>query len=329
MYNLWNPEKRFPKFDEIKKIENTEYINVHTATDREYKFLLGANIIRHNDVFYASWGNSGEKENDDNTVLAQKTSLDGGKSWGDFQVISRKDEGFGRSHGVFLEYEGSLYAFCPKAKYKYACYSEELELKMEVYRLNNEKKWEWLGIVTEDDFWPLCEPVVLENGTIIMGGLEINEHRAAVALCDGKDLTKWKRVVLPNPECYTYWGETTVMKKSDKLVAVVRYGGGCALVSESMDSKLYAGTLSTGENYIVFNAQGEKYRDTLCVAVGEEYFERVYIIRHGFDKPPVFQEINEWCYPYAYEDEGKLYVIYANNKENCELAIIPLESLGK
>ena len=38
---------------------------------------------------------------------------------------------------------------------------------------------------------------------------------------------------------------------------------------------------------------------------------------------------NEWCYPYAFEDEenGLLYIAYAKNKEHCEIAVIPTASL--
>ena len=44
---------------------------------------------------------------------------------------------------------------------------------------------------------------------------------------------------------------------------------------------------------------------------------------------PRFWKRNEWSYPYAYEDKEtkKLYVAYAKNKEDCEIAIIPTESL--
>ena len=87
--------------------------------------------------------------------------------------------------------------------------------------------------------------------------------------------------------------------------------------------------MSNGENYLVFTSRVESYRDTLCIAVGAPSFERIYLIRHGFDAPARFQPSTEWCYPYAYEDaeEKKLYVVYAKNKEDCEVAIIPLESI--
>lgn len=120
----------------------------------------------------------------------------------------------------------------------------------------------------------------------------------------------------------------------------------CALVSESLDngetwsgleksnlpisnSKMYAGRLKSGEQYLVFNAPSKKYREVLCIATGGDCLEKVFCIRKGFEEKPKFQYVNEWCYPYAYEDtdEDKLYVVYTKNKEDCELAIIPLESI--
>ena len=60
---------------------------------------------------------------------------------------------------------------------------------------------------------------------------------------------------------------------------------------------------------------------------GKEFFDKVYVIRHGFDTAPRFFTNNEWSYPYAYEADGNLYVVYAKNKEDCELAIIPTEDI--
>ena len=85
----------------------------------------------------------------------------------------------------------------------------------------------------------------------------------------------------------------------------------------------------TERGVVVFNAPGDAHRDTLCIAVGNGCFERVYLIRHGYQTPPRYWRFSEWCYPYAFEDTetNALYVVYAQNKEDCELAVIPLESL--
>ena len=80
---------------------------------------------------------------------------------------------------------------------------------------------------------------------------------------------------------------------------------------------------------MVFNVRGRGLRDTLAIGVGKDKLERVYVIRDGFDAPPKYWKTNEWCYPYAYEDrdEKKLYVVYAMDKADCEMAVIPTDSL--
>ena len=348
MYNLWNNKAPFPAIEETKEIKNIEHITVHTAIKGEYQFLLGSAIIKHKGTFYSSWGNSLRQENDNNTILAEKRSYDNGKTWTAYSKISHTDKGYGRSHGVYFEYNEKLYAFCPKAKFeKIDAYPD---LKTEGYLLNERGEWDCIGIVLDDYFWPMCEPVILDDGTLLMAGLKSDTAEATVALCDGKDLTRWEMVVIPNPHSYTYWGETTVLKQNNKLIALVRSDNvaKCILVSESFDngktwsgleesnfpisdSKMYGGTLSNGNNYIVFNLKRQKRRETLCIAIGKEQFDTVYVIRHGFDKPPMYYRDNEWCYPYAYEDKesNKLYVVYAKNKEDCELSIIPVEELSR
>lgn len=351
MYQLWNEETGFPVFEEMKTIDGLQHVTVHKAVKGEYQFLLGAAIIKYHNIFYSSWGNSWRGENDDNTILAEKRSDNKGDTWEDYRKISEVDIGFGRSHGVYYEHEGKLYVFCPKAKYDLI--DAYPDLKMESYVMQEDGSYQCLGIVLDEDFWPMCEPIKLDDGTLLMAGLKTNGGKnaeGAVALCDGKDLTKWEMKVLPNPEGFIYWGETTVLKASDELIAIVRAGGDLhkILISKSTDngqtwsgleesnfpaaqSKMYTGVLENGENYLVFNVAGRGYRDTLAIAVGKDKFERIYVIRDGFDAPPLYWGNNEWCYPYAYEDreQHKLYVVYAKDKADCELAVIPTESLKR
>ena len=214
MYKLWNDDNA----DKMKNLENIQYINVHTAIDGEYQFLLGAAIIKHENKLHASWGNSFRKENDNNTILAEKCSFDNGKTWTDHRKISKTEEGFGRSHGVYFEYKGNLFAFCPKAKFdKIDAYPE---LKMEAYKLSAQDEWECIGVVLEEDFWPMCQPIILDEGSFLMAGLKTNTAEAAVAICSDGDIKKWTMKVIPNPQKYEYWGETTVLKKKDKYLVL-------------------------------------------------------------------------------------------------------------
>lgn len=347
---LWNQATPFPSFEELTLPKDIRYLNAHVLGEDEYHFLLGAAIIKHGGVLRASFSQSLKTENDDHTRLTEKVSFDDGASW-TTNLIAKTENGFGRSHGVYFSYGNELYVFCPCARYDLI--DRYPDLKMEIYRLDKDGKYQPLGIALDADFWPMCEPLTLDDGSLIMAGLKSDNGTAAVALCDGTDITSWKMVEFPNPHGYRYWGETTVLKRKDKLIALIRNSGRIRniLISESTDggntwsaltesnfpasySKLYAGTLTNGFSYLVFNMRdrgeaSEVCRDTLAIAVGKEDFSRVYLIRDGFDAPPSYWRYNEWCYPYAYEDaeNGILYVAYAKNKENCEVAAIPVESL--
>ncbi len=342
MKELWNSNRPFPTFEGLSYVPGIRYEMIHSASDEDYHFLLGAAITEHRGKLRICWANSRVKENDDQTVLREKCLIDG--EIREDRIIAAFGNGYGRSHGVYCEHQGKLYVFCPCAKYELL--EDYPELKMEGYRLTEQGEYEALDIVLDKNFWPLCKPLSLQDGRLIMGGLETDLKQAAVALCDGKDLTRWKMKILPNPEGFTYWGETTLLQDGKRLLALVRGGKGNShiLVSESLDqgeswsglresnfpivhSKLYAGILSNGLRYLIFNLQGLANRDTLAIALGEDSFDRVYLIRHGFDAPPKFRKDNQWCYPYAYEHNNELYVVYAKNKEDCEMAILPLESL--
>lgn len=340
--NLWKEGVPFPIYEELDFVPGIAYREVHSASAEDYRFLLGAAIVEHQGALRICWANSKVKENDDQTVLREKVLRDGVIR--EDRIIAAFGNGYGRSHGVYCKHGDGLYVFCPCAKYELL--EEYPALKMEGYRLNADGEYDALGIVLDGSFWPLCEPIALEDGRLIMGGLETDCKQAAVAICDGKDLTRWEMKVLPNPEGFTYWGETTLLVEKNRILALVRGGKGNShiLLSESRDggeswsglsesdfsiahSKLYAGYLSTGQRYLIFNLRGRGNRDTLAIALGKEQFEKVFLIRDGFTAPPKFRRDNQWCYPYAYEFEEKLYIVYAKNKEDCELAILPLESL--
>ncbi len=351
MIELWNKNIPFPAFSEIAEVKGMKHITSHAAGEEGYHFLLGSAIIKHKGTIYASWANSWREENDKHSILAERRSEDGGKTWSEIIAIAGPENGYARSHGVYLEHNGKLYAFCPKAKYDdIAAYPD---LKMEGYLLGEDGKYEYLGVVLDDDFWPMCEPISLDDGSLLMPGLHTGggfgpNNCAAVALCDGRDLTKWEMVKIPNPDGYEYWGETTVIKYPDRLLAISRASGTLnALVSTSLDggktwsglsesnlpisqSKMCGGVLSNGLSYLVFNMAERGYRDTLAITVGKDTFEKIYIIRDGFDQKPKYQPSNEWSYPYAYEDKesGLLYVTYNHDKEDNEISVIPISSLS-
>ena len=352
MKPLWNPNIPFPAFEDLKTAKDTQYFPAHTLAKEGYHFLLGAAVIRKDGALRVSFAQSLKTENDDHTRLTESVSEDGGKTWRE-SVIADTANGCGRSHGVYYAKDDELYVFCPRARYDRI--DRYPELKMEAYRLQSDGTYQYLGVALDDDFWPMCEPITLSDGSLVMAGLKATDGTATVARCVGDDLLQWEMISIPNPQNFRYWGETTMVSRPDRLVALVRNSERIRniLVSESTDggktwtglcesnfpasySKLYAGVLSNGLSYLVFNMRDRggtsltaTHRNTLAIAVGRDSFEKVYLLRDGFDAPPIFWRYNEWCYPYAYEDveNGTLFVAYAKNKEHCEVAALPIKNL--
>ena len=135
--------------------------------------------------------------------------------------------------------------------------------------------------------------------------------------------------------------------EGERVTAIIRGGGGVAWVSTSEDygrswstaspsnlpmprAKAYIGKLSTGQFYLLSNLGN---RDTLVISVsdpGEQTLSRMWRIRNGKSTPPRFPghaKGKQWSYPYGYEHNGKLFVVYSIGKEDCGLSILPIESL--
>jgi hypothetical protein len=89
-------------------------------------------------------------------------------------------------------------------------------------------------------------------------------------------------------------------------------------------AEAYLGKLSTGQLYLLSNLRN---RDTLVISVsepGEMTLCRMWRIRHGKSEPPRFPgkaKFRQCSYPYGYEHDGKLFVVYSIGKEDCGLSV--------
>jgi len=218
--------------------------------------------------------------------------------------------------------------------------------------------------VVKDGFWPLQEPLKMADGNWIMSGVRVangyggTDDPAAVAISHGDDLTRWDLVVIPKPPQYVMWGESAVIVDGRRVINAARFGARAqALVAVSEDcgrtwtesrpsnlpmatSKPYAGTLSTGQRYLVCTTTADSggRRSPLTIAVsrpGENAFSRVFRIRDAVHEGPGESHPKAaLSYPYAAEHAGKLYVGYSNsggrggNQNSAELAVISITSLA-
>ena len=332
--------------NKITYAEGIQYVTVHQAKAEGHHFLLGGAILKYGDVWICSYGQGWRSENDNGSRFACKYSYDNGKTWGEEVEIAGVEGKYCRSHGVLFEYQGKVWAFCPRAAFGSVPDGTYPELIMEAYTLQEDMSWKYEGNVLDDAFWPLCEPMVLANGEVLIAGLDCRNGGAApaIALSNG-DMTKWEMINIPNQSKINLWGETAVIDYGDRLVAFIRTNSGKVAVSESLDygkswsslilsdldianSKVYGGVLSTGSKYLIYNLGS---RATMMIAVGDtdgSYgFNSMYLIRNGYVTEPNFLNNRQWAYPYAVEEDGYLYVVYSEHKENCELAIIPVSAL--
>ena len=345
---LWTGPKIPSDVNTIPFANGIEHRTIYDAREHDYKFLHGAAIINFKGTFFAHWANSPKDENLSRETLQGRRTKDSLGKWSKVEVIGPGFDGPERhSHGVFLEHKGQLWTFC--ARFGAGAKGKQFDgLKAEAFVLNEKTdKWESRGVVM-DNCWPYDQPVLMDNGSYITGGQD-KDGLPVIAYSHGDDLTKWTSVLLPfPPELKPRFAEVTVWAEGKHVLAVIRGGGGVAWVSTSDDygktwrkavpsnypmprSKAYMSKLSTGQLYVIANLQN---RNTLVISVGrpgEMTLCQMWRIRHGKSHAPRFPgraKASQWSYPYAYEHDGKLYVVYSISKEDCGLSVIPIKSLA-
>ena len=349
-YDLWDSDREFPAVQDMPLIKRQRDIILHEGTEK-FRWLHGPALAWHNGVWYAHWGNNPKTENVLGEVLRGICSEDGWKTWSEPETIIG-GENSAYSHGVFLNHKGALWTFVPR----FVAHGEAPGkmfpgLRMEALTLEEAGgEWRHRGVVGQN-CWPMDTPTRMPNGNWIMGCADRNLH-SAVAVSHGDDLTRWDTV-----KPMAGGSETSAIVGNDEVLAIIR-NRPVALVSVSKDwgrtwsppmrsnypmvaSQPFAGTLSTGQRYLISNApdttpHGNKGRDgrsLLTIAVSRPGGKKLCQVRklvHGIpeDLPPGSYGGRQVSYPGAFEHDGKLYVVYTINKWHCGLSIVPLDSLG-
>ena len=354
---LWDPAVPLPRQAAAPVLEGVAFhvIKPQRPDTDGCNFTLGVGLAWHKDKLYASYGFNQGDENTASEEAHVRVSDDGGTTWGTPVVIDAGEGNLGVSHGVFLSHAGQLWAFMG------AFYDRFQKTHTRAYVLDEGTgAWAPRGVVVNDGFWPMQEPLRLSDGNWIMAGTRVErgdrDQRAlpAVAISHGDDFTRWNLVVIEAAtDVGNVWGESTVIVAGDRIVNIARYGAKpLALVATSDDcgrtwtpaspsnlpmatSKPYAGTLSTGQRFLACTTTADTggSRAPLTIAVskpGETVFSKVYVVRHSVsDKTPGVSDKNaDFSYPYAIEHEGRLYVGYTHKSHMAnELAVIPVAAL--
>ncbi len=352
-YYIWNENLPFPSLTSMNYPENAKDVLVHRAGSDKYNFLHDAAIVEHNNKLYAAWYNCPSDEMQDESLIRVRSSEDNGLHWSNVNIIAEDKEMKGIMYVPvsFLSYKNILYAFISNMEG-----GPDLVTKCEVFILNEENNsWSSHGFIA-GPFLPNCAPIKMENNNFIMAGRVASAPGQkpiipAVAISHGDNLTeKWDVIPLQYngklpPNEFPDFPETTVIVDGSNIAAYVRNHSGYPILFLSEDygntwsdpyvhnfpfasSKIYAGTLSTGQNYVLSNIVSKGYRDLLTLSVtrpGEKQYSKIWKIRDGYSNK--LESGPEWSYPCAIEYAGKLYVVYTSEKHHCCLTIIPISSL--
>jgi hypothetical protein len=360
-FPLWDETQKLAEAKDLPVLEGVEF-HVIKKWDKPadgYTFLHGVGLAWHKGKLYASFGHNQGAENTVTEEAQYRVSEDGGKTWSELRVIDAGEEPeLAVSHGVFLSHAGKLWAFHG------AYYNHMQRIHTRAYSLD-ETTGQWVkhGVVIENGFWALNQPVAMKDGNWIMPGIsagaysEKNTNPAAVAISHGADFTKWDFIRITPPSSLKMWGESSVIVDGANVLNIARYGAKpLALIARSTDygrtwgmmaesnmpmttSKPCAGLLSNGQRYLLCTtaANNGGRRSPLTIAVskpGETLLSKVFVIRRTeFSGPGESLPSLSLSYPCAIEHEGKLYVGYSNNGgrrgnlNSAEMAVIPIESL--
>lgn len=361
LFLLWTPDRPVPSQADIPQVPGVQLhqIKARTPDLDGYNWLHGVALAWRDDGLFASFGHNRGSENTASEEANARISRDGGATWGPLTLIDDGDApDLAVSHGVFLSTKDALWAF------QGAFFGRMRDVHTRGYRWDGPARtWRKLGRIAGDGFWPMQEPIRMDNGNYVMAGIVVEngyggpDDPAAVAISHGDDLTRWNVVPIPKPGDMIMWGESTVLVDGPELVCIARYRQPTALAAISSDygrtwsrirrtnlpmaaSKPYAGVLSNGSRYLIGNitADNGNARRPLTIALsrpGEKQFSQIFIIRDAVvDERSVESHPRaSLAYPYAVQRGGLLCVGYSNdgsrggNRNSAELAVIPVAGL--
>lgn len=306
--------------------------------DEQFGFLHEAAIIEYHGVLYASWYNCVKKELRGYTPICGRRSYDGGKTWTELEIICQD-----KSEKIM--YCPPVYGICDDRLYMLVnqMVAPDHMHALDLYVLNNETgKFEFLWS-RPIPFKLNTNVVTLPNGKLLLPGrvgqLDGFPITPAVLISDsGKIDGEWRLVKiaengdLPDGKKLVH-SEISVMRVEDTLYMFNRNGQRrVPLVYISEDygetwsgahghdvpyilSKVYAGNLSDGRNYLIANIDRLE-RSKLVVyftdGTSKKFKKRVVL----FDaKTTDIPNASACHYPAACEYDGKLYIIATLNYE--------------
>lgn len=318
--------------------------------DSNFRFLHDCVITSYKNTLYTAWYNCPDGEIEEQSVIRGRYSNDYGKTWSSVQCFAQDS-----THRMmyvppaFSELDGALYLYVSRMS------GHDQVHDVLIFKLNESTK----TFVKKDSisipFIINTSVTKLQNGKLIAGGRRSNEVGSlplipAILISDsGSPRGPWRAVDIQstskNPDGSLFeYPETGLIIHGPKISAIVRGEQSRALIYESADfgnswsppnfillpisgkSKITAGTLSNGRDYVIGNREGMD-RDQLIIAFrnkGSKRFMKTYLLQNGPN--PKLEASPEWSYPSAHELHGKLYIIYTSEKKSASMSVIPLDA---
>lgn len=167
---LWDEKVALPAAAGLPVPEGVEFhvIKKHEPGVDGYPWLHGVGLAWHKGKLYASFGHNRGAENTASEEARGRVSSDGGRTWNDvFTIDTGTDaEDLAVSHGVFLSHGDQLWAFHGAFRGKMG------GIHTRAYVLEETSgRWEPKGVVVEEGFWALNQPVRTGDGRWIMPGI--------------------------------------------------------------------------------------------------------------------------------------------------------------
>lgn len=359
-FELWDQSLPFPDYQTMQDPDVITHVQVQRGKQGEYHYLHESMIAWHRNRLFIGFANHPtHEENIKDELIRGCVSDDGGMSFDPATTWMPASVSGSCAFNipVMVEKDDCLWGFFTR-------WEKDVKFpRTEVFQFDDTDN-NWLPIDANiPAFMPFSPPIKMRDGNWIMAG-EYYWFDAAVAISHGDDWSKWEMVVIPKPDDLDFlFPESTVIDQGDRLVNFCRPKlDGPSLVSTSTDcgrtwdllresnfpiarSKPLAGTLSTGQNYLITN-HVDQVRALLTIAMtepGGKAFKKMLKVRHqqtphrrlfksgnwydhdtGKSGTWTVGKETEWTYPAAVEHDGKLYISYTQGKEDCALSIIPV-----
>lgn len=323
--------------------------------NEEFLFLHEAAVMPFHGKLYAAWYNNPEIELNGYTPIRGSVSADGGKSWSPIRIVAEDRSGaILYCPPVFAVYGERLYMFLNEMVSADHIHSFDLYVLEEEsggwrllwrrpvpFKLNTNVvklpsgKWMLPGRCGELDGFPATPAVLLSDSGTPDGDWRLVKVQSDRFLPDGCEY------VHPESSAIVCGDTVTLFVRDDRrrvpLLYESRDGGESWSGPTSHDipfssSKIYAGTLRDGRNYVIGNLHPGRTRLAVFFSrPGSTVFDRGYLLQDECNAALGYG-VN-WHYPCAEEADGKLYIISTvnvdeQNHRGAALTVLPLEQEG-